>query len=263
MVEKRVPGLFLIISTLAIIEFAIFIICVAYSSNQDIIKIYNADNEIVYEDIYNVGDISEFKKIYGIRSFNKEGYTVKRLGIDNAFPTRAWIATSVCVPLIFIMFVVFIVKVFEDVFHLKKDKEKQEQEDSKESDFEETRFEKLFTTLGRLNIYSLGGAVIFAVFMYWMVPDLLMYLSRVSYQTISELKWVILGLVIFAGIFIVLKTFFSYKTQTEIIKQQANIQKHRDRLSIESKLETKLQTNLLEDKSEDEPEEQEQLPLPE
>jgi hypothetical protein len=130
--------------------------------------------------------------------------------------------------------------VFADVFHSKKEDEEESKKTKQASDFEETRFEKLFSTLGRLNIYSLGCTVILIAFLFWVVPDLLLYLGKISYQTISELKWVILGLVIFGGAYMMLKTFLSHKTQNEIIKQQAGIQKNRDRLAIEAKLENKL-----------------------
>ena len=239
-VEKHAPGLFLIISVFAIIEFGILMGCVVYSANQDVVKIYNANNDVVYEDVYNMSYITEFKNIYGIENFKEEGFIVTRIKIDNKFPTRAWIALSICVPLVLILFVAFIVKVFADVFHLKKDDDEGSKKGKKNHDFEETKFEKLFSTLGRLNIYSLGSTVIIIVFFYWMVPDLLISLGKISYQTISELKWVILGVVLTGGAYMILKTFLSYKTNKEMIKQQAKIQNNRDRLAIEAKLEKKL-----------------------
>lgn len=243
LVENHVPGLFLIMSIFALIEFGILMVCMVYSSNQDMVKIYNPNKDLVYEDAYNLSYITEFKKIYGIENFKEEGFVVTRLGIENKFPTRAWIALSVCVPLVLILFVVFIVKVFADVFHSKKENETENKKNGQASDFEETKFEKLFSTLGRLNIYSLGSTVILIAFLYWMVPDLLVYLGKISYQTISELKWIILGLVLFGGAYMIIKAFLSYKTKNEIIKQQADIQKNRDRLVIEAKLEKKLLEN--------------------
>ena len=243
LVENHVPGLFLIISIFALIEFGILMVCMAYSSNQDMVRIYNQNNDLVYEDAYNMSYISEFKKIYGIENFKEEGFVVTRVDIENKFPTRAWIALSICVPLVFVLFVVFIVKVFADVFHSGKENKGENEKDAPASDFEETRFEKLFSTLGRLNIYSLGSTVILIAFLYWMVPDLLVYLGKISYQTISELKWIILGLVLFGGVYMIIKAFLSYKTKNEIIKQQADIQKNRDRLVIEAKLEKKLLEN--------------------
>jgi len=244
LVENHVPGLFLIISIFALIEFGILMGCVASSANQNVVKIFNSNNELVYEDVYNMSYITEFKKISGIENFKEEGFVVTRVGIDNKFPTRAWIALSICVPLILILFVVFIVKVFADVFHSKKEEEEERIKGNKGTDFEETRFEKLFSTLGRLNIYSLGCTVILIAFLYWMVPDLLAYIGKISYQTLSELKWVILGVVLFGGVYMIINAFLSHKTKNEIIKQQAEIQKNRDRLAIENKFEKKL----LEDK---------------
>jgi len=242
-VEEHVPGLSIIIFIFAIIEFGILMICLVYSADQDIVKIYNSENELVYEDEYNQSYITEFKKIYGIENFMTDGFVVTRVEKDNEFPTRAWIALSICIPLVAILFVVFIVRIFEDVFHKTKEEEDESEKGKPQSDFEETKFEKLFSTLGRLNIYSLGCTVIIIVFLYWMVPDLLIYLAKISYETISELKWVILGVVLFGGVYMILKAYLSYKTKNEIIIQQAEIQKNRDRLAIEAKLEKKLLEN--------------------
>jgi hypothetical protein len=245
LVEKHVPGLSVIIFVFAMIEFGILIVCVAYSANQDIVKIYNPENEVVYENVYNMTYITEFKKIYGIENLKEEGFVVTRVGKDNQFPVRAWVALSICVPMVLILFLVFIVKVFEDVFHSKGKDKKGDKKAEPDSDFEDTSFqetsvEKLFSTLGRLNIYALGGTVILIVFLYWMIPDLLIYLGKISYQTISELKWVIFGVVVVGGIYLIVKLFLTYKTKKEILKQQAEIQKNRDRLAIEAKLENKL-----------------------
>lgn len=250
-VEKNVPGLFSIIFIFALIEFGILIVCIILSSNQDIVKVYNSNNELVYENVDDIIDLKEFKRVYGIKNFKNEGFVVSRIRIDNEFPTRAWIALSICVPLVLIFFVVFVVKVFADVFHPKRNDEQPIKTDDPNSDFEEnkfeqeTKFEKLFTTLGRLNIYSLGSTIILIAFLYWMVPDLLIFLGKISYKTLSELKWIILGVVLLGGIFFIFKAYLSYKTKNEILKQQADIQKNRDKLAIEAKT----AKNLLEDKS--------------
>jgi hypothetical protein len=73
-----------------------------------------------------------------------------------------------------------------------------------------------------------------------MVPDLLLYVGKVGYQTISELKWVIMGLFLFLGIYLILNAILSYKTRNELIRQQAEIQKNRDRLLIEAGFEKQL-----------------------
>lgn len=243
LVDNRVPGLLLILVTFGIIEFGILVVCIAFSSNQDIVKIYNPENEVVYENEYNITHIREFKRAYGIANFKNDGFTLTRLKKENKFPTRAWIALSICIPLMLILFTAFIVKVFEDMFHSRKkpeEKEASQDDETQASDFEETKFEKLFSTLGRLNIYSLAATVLLIAFLFWMIPDLLVYVGKISYQTISELKWVILGIILLGGVYFIIKAILAHKTKNEIIRQQADIQKNRDRLAMEAKLELKL-----------------------
>lgn len=242
-VEKKVPGLFYILITFAMIEFGILMICLLLSGNQDVIRVYNTANTLVYEDKYDTTALNEFKTVSGIKNFKDEGFVVTRTVIEDKFPTRSWIALSVCVPIVLILFVVFIVRVFEDVFRPKKKNQSTTEKSQPTSDFDETRFEKLFSTLSRLNIYALGAMIILVGFLYWMIPDLLIYLGKISYQTISELKWIIICLVIFGSIYLVFRTFLSYKTKTEIIRQQSEIQKNRDRLTIENKSKGQLLEN--------------------
>jgi len=264
LVDKRIPGLFSILVTFAAIEFGILLVCLAFSPSRDIVKIYNADKQVIYENDYNLTHIKEFKRAYGIKKLKENGFVLTRLKKENQFPIRAWIALSICIPLIVILFTAFIIKVFEDMFPsskrtqgLKKQegkgKEKdEEQEDTPSPDFEESKFEKLFSTLGRLNVYSLGTTILVIAFLYWMVPDLLVFVGKISYQTISELKWVILGIILLVGLYLIIRSILAHKTRTEIIRQQADIQKNRDRLAIEAKLEMQLlgnNTNFSEKKS--------------
>jgi uncharacterized membrane protein len=165
---------------------------------------------------------------------------VARTLVEKPFPTRTWIALSICVPLLLILFVAFVVRVFEDVFLFRKKAPDKSSSDDRKFDFEETRFEKLFSTLGRLNIYSLGATVIIAAFLFWMVPDLLITIGKISYQTISQLKWVLLSLILVGGIYVIVQAILSHKTKITIIEQQSEIQKNRDRLTIEARLETRL-----------------------
>jgi hypothetical protein len=77
--------------------------------------------------------------------------------------------------------------------------------------------------------------VIVAAFLYWMVPDLLVTIGKVSFQTLSQLKWVLLGLVLVGGIYAIVRAVLTYKTKIAIIEQQSDIQKNRDRLAIEAR----------------------------
>lgn len=240
LVEKRIPGLVYIITVFAMIEFGILVACMVAAANHTRVTVYDANQTLVYEDIYNADALAEFRRVYGIENFKDEGFTVARTLVEKPFPTRTWIALSICVPLLLILFVAFVVRVFEEVFLFRKKTPETRDQDSRGFDFEETRFEKLFSTLGRLNIYSLGATVIVAAFLFWMVPDLLITIGNISYQTISQLKWVLLSLVLVGGIYVIIQAFLSHKTKMAIIEQQSEIQKNRDRLAIEAQLETRL-----------------------
>jgi hypothetical protein len=246
LLDQHIPGLFFVIFMFVVLELGILMVCVGYSGNHHILKIYNPDNELIYQDVYDESHINEFKRVAGIEDFQKQGYVLTRTAVENPFPTRAWISLSIAVPLVLMLFVVFIIRVFSDVFLPQKEVRAEKPKNKVYADFEETKFEKLFAALSRLNIYALGVVVLFAVFFLWMIPDLVQYIGALGYQTIVEFKWVFLGIILFGGAYLMLRTWLSYKTRTDIIRQQAEIQKNRDRLVIEAKLE---QRKLLEDDS--------------
>jgi hypothetical protein len=243
-IEGRIPGLLYIILIFVLVELGILMVCLYLGSDQDMVTVYNPEKKIIYEGNYNQIRTTEFKYVYGIKDYKQDGYEIIRKTINRQFPTRTWIGLSICVPLVPIFFIVFLIRTFDDVFDIKKSKEEDDTKGKKQLEenkiFEETRLEKLFSSLGRLNIYSLGAIVMLSAFFFWMVPDLLIAVGRISVQTILQLKWIILAIVVVGGIILILRTIFAYKTRKEIIQQQTEIQKYRDQLAMHSSLEIKL-----------------------
>jgi len=76
-----------------------------------------------------------------------------------------------------------------------------------------------------------------------MVPDLLVTIGKISFQTLSQLKWVLLGLVLMGGIYVIVRAVLSHKTKMAIIEKQSEIQKNRDRLAIEARQTARLLTD--------------------
>ena len=238
LLDARVPGLFFIIFMFMVLEIGILMVCAGFSGNRHILRIHDANGTLVYEDVYNESHINEFKNLSGIEDFQKQGYVLTRTVVENDFPTRAWVALSIGIPLVLILFVAFIVRVFSDIFLAKPDlPEKKPTAGRTGVNFGENRFEKFFSTLGRLNIYALGAVVLMMALLLWMIPDLLSFAGKIGYQTVVEFKWVFLGLMVFGGVYLLLRTWLAHKTRMEFIRQQANIQKNRDRLVIEAKME--------------------------
>ncbi len=126
LVEKRIPGLFYIITVFAMIEFGILVACMVTASNHTRVTVYDPGQTVVYEDVYNADALAEFRRVSGIENFKAEGFTVSRVLVEKPFPTRTWIALSICVPLLLILFVAFVVRVFEDVFLAKRKSRKKE-----------------------------------------------------------------------------------------------------------------------------------------
>ncbi|MGM0653995.1 MAG: hypothetical protein ACQETR_01520 [Thermodesulfobacteriota bacterium] len=113
---------------------------------------------------------SNSKACTALKNYREKGYEIIRKTINNPFPTRTWIALSVCVPLVPIFFIVFLIPAFEGLFGIKKSK------------WEPSLCLRLF---------------------FWMVPDLLIAVGRISVHTILQLKWIIPAIVVVGGIILI------------------------------------------------------------
>ncbi|MEX1314872.1 MAG: hypothetical protein AB1Z38_11875, partial [Desulfotignum sp.] len=63
LVEKRIPGLVYIIAVFAMIEFGILVACMVTSANHTRVTVYDPDQTVVYEDVYNADALAEFRRV--------------------------------------------------------------------------------------------------------------------------------------------------------------------------------------------------------
>ena len=91
----------------------------------------------------------------------------------------------------------------------------------------EYRFEKIIAAISRFNIFIIGFLVFLTVFLYWVIPNLIVYIGQTGTETIIRYKWIFLAVgIVFLGLFIWI-IYLRYLLAKKTIDRQADIDKYR------------------------------------
>ena len=222
--------LFLIISVvLFLLEIEIFALAAMKSGRKSWLQIMDANGNVIHET--DGKNLSEFNKYYFEKTFGPfEQYQVKLITKDLPFPFRAWIASAVGIPVAAFLLFAFFVRGYQ---HLFVNEEKIINETALKNTEYEYRFEKLIAAISRFNIFVIGFLIFLAVFLYWIIPNLIVYIGRTGTDTIIRYKWFFLTTgVILLGLFIWI-IYLRYLLAKRTIDRQAEIDKYRLQLEYD------------------------------
>ncbi len=239
---------------LFLVELEIFAIAAMKSGRRQYLQVIDSNGNMVYET--DGKSLSDFNKYYFEKTFGPLDQFEKRMQVrEMPFPFRAWFTAAVGIPVGLILLFAFVVKAYIGLFH----EENKEKEDEKSSDGTpakpqyDNQFEKILGTIGSLNIFTIGFIILLVVLMYWVIPNAVTYIGRVSLDTLIRFKWVVLGVaIVLMGLFVWV-VYLRYLLAKRAIDQQAELQKVR--LQLEFNQEVNLSAPRLEYKPEqsDEP----------
>jgi hypothetical protein len=170
-------------------------------------------------------NLSDFNKYYFEKTFGPfADYRVKLITKDIPFPFRAWFVAAVGVPVGAVLLLAFIVRAYTALFYgadrRKGDADRRKQE-------YEYGFEKIIAAISRFNIFIIGFLVFLAVFLYWVIPDMIAYIGRVGIDTLTRYRWVFLSIgIIFLGVIIWI-IYLRYLLAKKAIDRQAEVDKYR------------------------------------
>jgi hypothetical protein len=92
---------------------------------------------------------------------------------------------------------------------------------------ESSRLERVLLRISRYNIFIIGFLILIAILAYWVVPNVIVYVGRVSVDTLIRYKWffmataaVMLGLTIWV-------IYLRYLLARRSIDRQTELEKHR------------------------------------
>lgn len=218
---------FLITLILLILEIEIFVHASIKSGDLSKIQVLNKHDDVIYES--SATKLYEFNKYYFEENFGPlENYRLKRIKIERPFPFRAWLISSFGIPVGFILILGFIIKAWSVFFNGDTATIPPEPHDTITD--EDTHIERIIKKVSSLNIFVLGFFIVSALFLYWVIPDMILFISRASIDTIMKFKWFFIAVsIVIAGIFtwfIYLKYLIAKKaieSNTEIEKMRLQI----------------------------------------
>ena len=216
--------LFIIISVvLFLIEIEIFALAAMKSGRKSWLQVMDVYGNVIHET--DGKNLSEFNKYYFEKTFGPfEQYQVKLVTKDLPFPFRAWFASAVGIPVAAFLLFAFFVRAYQSLFL--KEENIINETDSKRTEYE-YRFEKIIAAIIRFNIFIIGFLVSLAVFLYWVIPNLIVYIGRTGTETIIRYKWVFLAVgIVFLGLFIWI-IYLRYLLAKNTINRQAEIDRYR------------------------------------
>lgn len=227
---KEHKTFFIIISVvLFLVEIEIFAVAAMKSGRKSWLQVLDANGNVIHET--DGQNLSDFNKYYFEKTFGPfDQYHVKLKTLDRPFPFRAWFVAAVGIPVGAILLFAFIARAFQVLFY---GKEKSPHDTVLKNEAYEYRFEKIIAAIGRFNIFIIGFLVFLAVFLYWVVPDLIVYIGRLGTETLIRFKWIFLSVgIIFLGLIIWI-IYLRYLLAKKTIDSQSEIHKYRLQLEYE------------------------------
>lgn len=103
------------------------------------------------------------------------------------------------------------------------------------------KIEALFFRISRFNIFVIGFLVFAAVFLYWIIPNLITFLARTGIETIVDFKWFFVAAV--SAVFVLFAWFMymkyrlahkSMEVQTELRKYELELEYKRAEGTVNS-----------------------------
>jgi len=196
--------LFIIAFFLFALELVIFINAFMQSGDHSKIQVLNNHDEVVYESDEN--KLYQFDRYYFEKNFGPlENYKKRRLHIVNSFPFRGWMISAIGIPVGFMLVLGFIFKTWAVFFRGEKPVyENNNRNGTNERISPSNRFEQIIVMVSDMNIFVLGFFIVAALFLYWVLPDMIMFISRMGLETIIRFKW------FFIGVFLTIAGLFSW-----------------------------------------------------
>lgn len=205
------------------LELEIFFSASLKSGDHSKIQVLNSNNQVIYES--SEKKLYQFDKYYFESNFGPlENYQIRRVKDIRPFPFRGWLISAVGIPIGFMMILGFLIKAWA-VFFKGEKPVYEESSQPAESSRGKGKIHNLIHTVSNLNIFVLGFFIISALFLYWVLPDMIVFVSRMGLETLIRFKWFFISaLLVLTGIFIWF-IYLKFLLAKKAIESRAEIEK--------------------------------------
>ena len=239
--------LIIIAVVIFLLELEIFALAAMKSGRKSWLQVIDAQGSVIHET--DGKNLSEFNKYYFEKTFGPfEQYQVKLITKEIPFPFRAWFVAAVGIPIGAILLFGFTVRAYQSLFY--GEEEKKFASDLYKTEYK-YRFEKIIAAVSRYNIFTIGFLIFLAVFLYWVVPNLIVYIGKVGFETLTRYKWIFLSVgIVFFGLIIWI-IYLRYLLAKKTIDNQVEIDKYRLQLEFGQKNKYPLQLDYNQEENSD------------
>jgi hypothetical protein len=180
--------LFIIIALgLFLLELEFFAVAAGKSGKTTLIKIFNQEENLVHE--VRGSRLSDSDKIYVEKFFGPlKNLDIRLTSLVKPFPFRAWFAAAAGIPLAVLLLFVLFIKTYAALLY-PDSKTSGKKEAAGEFNSESSFFDKVYSRIGRYNIYTIGFLIFLAVFAYWVVPNFIAFMGKLGIDTLIRFKW--------------------------------------------------------------------------
>lgn len=240
LIREKKTLLIIISIILLLVEVEIFAIAAMKSGRKSWIQVFDPSGNLVYES--DGKNLSEFNKYYFEKNFGPiENYERKLVVIEEPFPFRAWFSAAIGVPIGVILLFSFVVRAYISLFYPEEEKEKKKKETGFDKRGDLSPFQQIISYFSHLNIFIIGFLVFLAIFLYWVIPNLFVFIGKLGVDTLREYKWIFLGVVlIFLGLFIWM-IYLKYLLAKKTIESQTAVEKHRIEIEYQQQIPQQLE----------------------
>ncbi len=224
--------LFILIAVgIFLIELEIFAVAAINSGRKSWMEIKDRNGNIIH--VSEGNNLSSFNKYYFEKTFGPlDQYQVNWVTQDEPFPFRAWFAASIGIPVGAILLFGFITRAFATLLY--GDKLSAASLSAGPEPVARNRLESLLAGVSRLNIFAIGFLILLAMFTYWVVPNMILYIGQVGIGTIIRYRWFFLAVavtILGIGLWII---YLRYLLAKKAIDSQTEIEKFRLQLTAGS-----------------------------
>ncbi len=216
--------LFIVIAVgLFLIELEIFVLAAMKSGRQSVIQVMTSAGEVIYES--DGQNLSQFDKYYFEQNFGPiDQYDLRLHTRERPFPFRAWFVAAFGLPISAILLFAFVVKAYLSIFYADRLKESGEALDLTE---DASLLERFLVRVSRYNIFIIGFLVLMGIMAYWVVPNFIVYLSRLGVDTLIRYKWFFLTAAAVSLGLLIWVIYLRYLLARRAIESRTEVEKHR------------------------------------
>ena len=215
--------LFIVIAVgLFLIELEIFVLAAMKSGRKSVIQVKSAAGDVIYESDGN--NLSQFDRYYFEQNFGPlENYQLGLVTREVPFPFRAWFVAAFGLPVGGVLLFAFVVRAYLALFYPDQLSAASHRADPGDG----SGLERFLLRVSRYNVFIIGFLVLMGILTYWVVPNVIVYVGRVSVETVVRYKWffiaaaaVCLGLLIWV-------IYLRYLLARQSIASRTEVEKHR------------------------------------